>query len=846
MKKVTIDLPVILPDVPDTDDPCVSRLIGALENREGITYAHVKLDGKNEFVLCVHFNPDVITLQRIKNIARVIGAQLNDQFGHLMVEVEGIRYQRRSRSITDRIKKLKGVVDAYAAATGWVRIEFNREMTSKVDLMKAIKEMGLTIKRRKNDLQHEEAIFQKKEESEINATDSEIKESSKEEIQEVEKPKEDDEHDHDHHGGMFGDNSELIFSLICGVLLATGFALSFVSTLPGWLPLALYVGAYFFGGFYIVQEAYSEVKAGNFEIDFLMIIAAIGAAILGEWAEGALLLFLFSLGHALEHFAMGRARQAIKGLAELAPKTALRRLENGETEEIPVEELKAGDVIIIKPNSKISADGIIINGNTSIDQSPITGESVPVDKMEFKDHEQIQKNPDSIDDKHRVFAGTINGSGSIEVMVTKLAKDSTLSRLITLVNEAETQKSPTQQFTDKFEKYFVPSVLVLVVLLHFAFLVVDETFSTSFYRAMAVLVAASPCALAISTPSAVLSGVARAARGGVLIKGGRPLEDLGVLKALAFDKTGTLTEGKPKLVDVVPMEGISEDELLAVAVAVESLSDHPLADAVVRGSKERISESVEIPKAEDLESVTGRGVKAKVNEDVVYIGNRGLFEFAGGAKMPEELQKQVENLEGAGKTTMIVRSDDKYLGILSLMDTPRKDAAKVIKQLREIGLTHLIMLTGDNQKVADAVAKELDIDDPKGGLLPEEKVEAIKKIRDAGNEVAMVGDGVNDAPAMANSTVGIAMGAAGSDVALETADVALMADKLSVLPFAIGLSRKTKTIIKQNLWMSLGMVVVLIPATILGLNIGPAVLAHEGSTLVVVANALRLLKYKSD
>lgn len=574
-----------------------------------------------------------------------------------------------------------------------------------------------------------------------------------------------------------------------------------------------------------------------------MLVAAAGAAILGQWTEGALLLFLFSLGHSLEHYAMGRARDAIKGLAEMAPKTAIKKMDAG-TEEVPVENLSTGDVIVIKPNSTIPADGVIINGQSSVNQAPITGESVPVDKMKFSDFSRIEQKPESIEDQYRVFAGTINGSGSLEVKVTKLSKDSTLARLITLVNEAETQKSPTQNFTDKFEKYFVPSVLIFVVALHFSFLIIDESFADSFYRAMAVLIAASPCALAISTPSAVLSGVARAARGGVLIKGGGPLENLGVLKALAFDKTGTLTEGKPKVTDVIPIDGTEEKELLSVAVAVESLSDHPLAAAVVRDGKEKLSEA-EFLKAEDLESVTGKGVKATIDNTPVYVGNLKLFEETHGSAISDELKEQVEKLEEEGKTTMVIGSGERFLGIIGLMDTPREDAKEVIDHLRKLGLSHLIMLTGDNQRVADAVAKAIGIDDPKGSLLPEQKVEAIKELIKSDGEVAMVGDGVNDAPAMAHSTVGIAMGAAGSDVALETADVALMADKLSVLPFAIGLSRKTKTIIKQNLWISLGMVAILVPATILGLNIGPAVIAHEGSTLVVVFNALRLLGYKS-
>ncbi|MDD2263156.1 MAG: heavy metal translocating P-type ATPase, partial [Clostridia bacterium] len=480
----------------------------------------------------------------------------------------------------------------------------------------------------------------------------------------------------------------------------------------------------------------------------------------------------------------------------------------------------------------------------SVNQAPITGESVPVDKMPVDDPEKDYSNEKDISDKNRVFSGTINGNNTLEVKVIKEASDSTLSRLVKLVNEAQTQKSPTQRFTDKFEKYFVPSVLGLVVLLLGAFLVIDENFSDSFYRAMAVLVAASPCALAISTPSAVLSGVARAAKSGVLIKGGRPLEDLGVLTALAFDKTGTLTEGKPKLTKVIPLNNIDENELLKMAIAVENLSDHPLAKAVVRDGKTRLKGD-NIPEAKDLEAVLGKGIKATLGEDKVYIGNLELYEALDDKKPSEEITEKVKALESEGNTTMLVRRNSDYVGIIALMDTPRAEAKSTLEQLKKLGIKRMVMLTGDNQKVADAVAKEIGLTDAWGSLLPEEKVDAIKKLKEKESKVAMVGDGVNDAPAMVHSTVGIAMGAAGSDVALETADIALMGDKLETLPFAIGLSRKAKGIIKQNLWISLGVVAILIPSTILGLaSIGIAVLIHEGSTLVVVFNALRLLAYK--
>ncbi|MBW8367239.1 MAG: heavy metal translocating P-type ATPase, partial [Arenimonas sp.] len=465
-------------------------------------------------------------------------------------------------------------------------------------------------------------------------------------------------------------------------------------------------------------------------------------------------------------------------------------------------------------------------------------------KRPVVDAAEARQRPDAVGPEHRVFAGTINQGKVLEVEVTRLANQSTLARVVELVRSAEHQKSPTQLFTDRFQKIFVPAVLVLVGMLLFAGLVVDEPFSATFYRAMAVLVAASPCALAISTPSAVLSGVARAARGGVLIKGGGPLERLGVLHALAFDKTGTLTEGRPQVTDVMPADGVTTQELLSVAIAVERLSDHPLAAAVVRDGLVRLG-SHAVPEATDLESLTGRGLKATVAGETVHLGKKSLFDELGGAAVPAALKTRVLDLENQGRTVFVVRQGDRYLGAVGLMDTPREAAKAVMARLRELGMTRLVMLSGDNQRVADAVAASVGIDRAYGDLMPEDKVKAIQALRAEG-EVAMVGDGVNDAPALASASVGIAMGAAGSDVALETADVALMGDKLEHLPFVVGLSRQTRRIIRQNLWASLGMVALLIPATILGMKMGVAVLFHEGSTLLVVANALRLLAYRDS
>jgi len=427
----------------------------------------------------------------------------------------------------------------------------------------------------------------------------------------------------------------------------------------------------------------------------------------------------------------------------------------------------------------------------------------------------------------------------VEVEVLNRAEDSTLARVIRMVNEAETQKSPTQRFAERFEKVFVPVILVFVALLHFAWLVIDEPFGDSFYRAMAVLVAASPCALAISTPSAILSGVARAARLGVLVKGGRPLEQLGGLRALAFDKTGTLTEGTPKVTDVIPLNGRDKAGLMKIAMAVEQFSDHPLARAVVRGGGEWTNGET-YPAATDIKMVTGKGITGTVGGKRVSIGQMKLFANS----IPDEIRARLDKLHEQGRTAMLVEEEDEFAGIIGLMDIPRQGATGVIRALRDMGVGRIIMISGDHQRVADNIGAQIGVDESWGDLLPEHKVDAIRKLLDEEDEVAMVGDGVNDAPAMAHATVGIAMGAAGSDVALETADVALMADDLTKLPVALGLSRQTRKIIRQNIFISLGMIAFLVPFVLFGYaGIGIAVLLHEGSTLVVVLNALRLLGY---
>jgi Cd2+/Zn2+-exporting ATPase len=475
----------------------------------------------------------------------------------------------------------------------------------------------------------------------------------------------------------------------------------------------------------------------------------------------------------------------------------------------------------------VAVDGRIVSGRSAINQAPITGESIPVDKAEGDE----------------VYAGTINGDGALTIETTKAAGDRTLDRVIKLVEEAQTQKAPTQVVTDRFERIFVPCVLIAdVLLIVLPPLIGVWTWSTSFYRGMALLVASSPCALALGTPATVLAGVAQAARRGVLVKGGMHLENLGTINAIAARQDRDADRGRPEVTDVLPAADVPAEELLRIAAAVERQSQHPLVAAVVRKAD---AERVAPLTATEVESVTGRGIRARVENRRVDIGNPRLFAESGVA-IPAAVSAAVAALQASGRSVMRVRHEERWLGVIGLADRPREGVRDVLTRLRQVGLKRIVLLTGDHRAVGEAIGKEVGVDEVKGELLPEDKVSAVQSLLREHGRVAMVGDGVNDAPALAQATVGIAMGAAGTAAALETADVALMADDLGRLPFAIGLSRKARGIIRQNLYLSLGVIALLILATTTGaFGIGPAVFVHEGSTLLVIGNALRLLLHEA-
>ena len=777
-KTLQLEIPLLLPEVEDEKDDCIERLLERLENHRGIKKAHVE-HRNGEALFCLHFDPDHLSIEKVRRIAEQEGTAISDRYRHRTVHITGMDCGDCAGSIEHILGRMEGILNVsvnYATEKMWV--EFDSKTITYKQIVEKIRQLGYRVA-------------------------EEEKEKS-----------------------WLQEHWELALAILSGIFLATGYFGELWFGLARPAAIVLYVLAYLTGGYDATRHGLKAALHLRFDIDFLMVVAAIGAALLGEWPEGALLLFLFSLGHALEHAATDKARNAIRALGKITPKTARVKRDSKELE-IPVEKLERGDIVIIKPGERIPVDGTIRDGSSAVDQSPVTGESVPVEKREGDP----------------VFAGTVNSDGALEVEVTKLAKDTTLARVIQMVEEAQSQKSPTQHFTQKFQRIFVPVILgVVLAMIFLPPLLGWWAWKVAFLRGMAILVAASPCALAIATPAAVLSGIAQAARNGVLIKGGMHLENLGAVKAIAFDKTGTLTEGKLQVTDIKPLNKNSPEQLLKIAAAVESRSDHPLAKAIVAKADEQ---NLKFPESKDLQSISGKGVRAKVDDQPVWIGNKKLFNDVENHGLSQEIIEQAEALESEGKTTMIVKYGEKFLGIIALADQPRKEAKSTIDKLKTLGIRALIMITGDNERVAATISKQLGLTDFRASLLPEEKVAAVEQLLAEHGQVAMVGDGVNDAPAMTKATVAIAMGAGGTDVALETADIALMADDLSKLPFAVALSRQARRIIKQNLIVSLGMIVLLIPATLFGFaGISIAIVFHEGSTLVVVANALRLLRFR--
>lgn len=608
-------------------------------------------------------------------------------------------------------------------------------------------------------------------------------------------------------------------ALIAGAIATFSFALTHLKFIPSSLEIVMYVAAIAIGGFHWIREGLEKlIKEKEVGIEILMIAATVGSALLGMWDEAAFLVFLYGAAEGLEEYTFARTRASIRKLLDLAPKEA-RVLRDGKETVIPAQDLKLNDVFTVRPGESLPTDGVIIKGNSSINEAAVTGESIPVEKNEGM----------------KVFAATLNQTGTLQIKVTATFENNTLSKIVHLVEEAQEQKGKAQLFIEKFGQRYTPVVLLASLLLLAVPFVFGLSFSWWATRAVVMLVAAAPCALIMSTPVAIAAGIGKAGKSGVLIKGGMHLENLGKIKAIAFDKTGTLTKGKPVVTEIVPVKE-PEQIVLELAHSVELFSEHPLAQAIVQKAIESKARYFE---ASDFKALIGAGAKAKVENQTVYVAKAEFFKELGHniAEMPD-----IQRLRNQGNTVILIGTEKKIAGLIAVRDEIRPESKKVINELKKMGIT-IAMLTGDNAVTAKAIAEHLKIDEVKADLKPEDKILAIEELQREYGAVAMVGDGVNDAPALAKAAVGVAMGTAGTDAAIEAADVALMADDLEKFVFAIKLGQKARKVSLQNIVFSLVLLAVLIPSALIGvMTVAVAVFIHETSEILAVVNGLRLLR----
>ncbi len=614
-----------------------------------------------------------------------------------------------------------------------------------------------------------------------------------------------------------------ISAVLAWLSLITAFLLEMATDTPDSILIGLYLVSYLAGGTLATKAAVSDLLDGNVNIDLLMVLAAIGAAILGAWAEGAMLLALFSTSNALEHYALDRTRSAVRKLMDLTPPTA--RVLSGATErEVAVADLRVNDLVIVRPGEKIPADGTVAAGATDVNQAAITGESMPV-----------RKEPGD-----EVFAGTINGSGSINIAVTRLSSESTLARIARMVAAAQEEKGAAERFTDAFEGPYAIGVIVFATLVGLVPLFFGEDPGDAFYRAITLLVVASPCALVISTPAATLSAIASAARGGVLVKGGSHLDAVGIIDIIAFDKTGTLTFGRPALTDLEVFSDHTRAEALSLIASAEHLSEHPIARAIVKGAE---AESVDVLTPTHFDSDPGRGVIATICGSEIVVGNEAMLAGRGIALDPEIIAA-ANRIRHEGRTAVFAAGATGFRAVAGVADQLRPGTIEALTQLRELGIKRMVMLTGDNALVGQAMGRRLGMDEVLTDLQPDEKLERVRQLA-AGGRVAMVGDGINDAPALAIAELGVAMGSGGTDIALETADMVLITGDLRQLPFAIALGRRMRRIIRLSIGFALSVIAILALSTLfVGIPLPLAVVGHEGSTVIVVLAGLTLLAYR--
>ncbi len=914
---ITLARPQVLPQNTDCDC-CAGHLVEVLRGRAGVATA--RLDAA---ALTLEVDAQVVDDAEAEQLAREAGASVARRYDHPVFAIEGMDCADCARTLELGVSRIQGVHYAtinFTAAK--LRLEYDREQTSPEAITALAQRLGYTLRLPKSaagaalsgtasitqyvcsvegmccaaeagpielalrglpGVQHVAAdpalarLTVRYDPQSLNADRivAQVEQLGFRVTADDGRRTIDDRREHDHTlvdrlSSIVQQRPKDILTVLCGLLIVLAWASELLGATVG-VTTGLYVLAALVGGVFVARNGWATLRATRtLDINLLMTIAALGALLIGEYAEGAAVVFLFALGNALEGYTMDRARRSIRGLLSLAPATAVvlrpttdddpnlkSKIQNLKWEEVivPIEQVEVGETIVIRPGDRVPLDALVLAGESTVDQAPITGESVPVAKAAGAE----------------LFAGSINGEGALEARVIRPASDSTLARIIHMVEEAQSRKSHAQRFIDVFAKYYTPAVIALAVLVFvLPPLAFGGDWGTWFYRALVLLVIACPCALVISTPVSIVSAISAAARAGVLFKGGAALEATGGLKAIAFDKTGTLTAGRPAVTDIVlssefsvlsyhdvnteltlPLSATKTTdaldnsklktqnlELLQLAAAVERRSTHPLARAIVLAAEQR---GLDIPPATSFQSRGGRGASALVGGQLVAIGNRAMFDST---PLPAKLEATMHELEQSGRTAMLVGCDGVICGLIAVSDQARPESRAALAALRRQGIAPA-MLTGDAAAVAARVAGEVGVDEVRAELLPDQKLAAIDELIARHGSVGMVGDGVNDAPALARATVGIAMGVAGSDAAIETADVTLMADDLHKLPFAIGLSRAARRVIIQNIVFALAVKAVFLVATLLGAaTLWMAVFADTGAALIVIANGMRLLRYR--
>lgn len=846
MARQRLEIPVFLPEAGDCA-ACAERLRTRLGEMKGVAAAELDATGRR---LTLTYDPALVSLPALEARVREAGAALARRFRHATLRLEGLHCPDCAGAVEQGVTRVPGVLTVVVSfAAGSLHVEYDADATDLTRIADAVSRTGyravipgaasdvVVVRITEMDCHDEVQAVESKLRTlpgvaswQVNLLERSLriqfdpKATAPDAILAAIRSL-----------GMTPvlasqaatrvawRRDPLLFSTAAsGFLLGSALLVGWLDTAPA-VGMGLYTGALLAGGWMTARKALRAALARRLDMNVLMTIAVVGAVPIGEWAEAATVAFLFALAQVLETYSLDRARQAVRRLLDVTPPEATVR-RNGEELRVSVAAVNPGEMILVRPGERIPLDGVVGAGTSGVNQAPITGESMPVEKM-----------PGA-----HVFAGSINGEGALEVEVTHRAQDTMLARIIALVEEAQAQKAPAQAFVERFAAIYTPAVIAGAVLIAtLPPLLLGQPAGPWIYRALVLLVIACPCALVISTPVAVVCGLARAARAGVLIKGGRYLEALGQLRALAFDKTGTLTRGAPEVVEIRPVNGTDPRDVLRLAASVEARSEHPLAAAIVRAARD---EGLTWPDASGFTAVAGRGAHAEINGRRYHLGSHRYAEELGVCN--GEIEKELQELEAGGQTPAILSDGTQVLGILGLADQVRDAARETLAGLRRLGVSPLIMLTGDVRGTAQTIARRVGVDEARAELLPDQKVAAIKEMVREHGTVGMVGDGINDAPALAAATVGIAMGAAGTDAAIETADVALMSDDLRQLPFALALGRRALGIIRINIGLSLVTKAAFVLLAVLGqATLWMAVAADMGTSLLVILNGMRLLRH---